>query len=82
MGWNQLEFTRKDALLEGIAFNDHVYFVHSYVAPIAEFTLASTNYGGRLSAVIRKKNFWGTQFHPERSGKAGAQVLRNFLRIE
>jgi glutamine amidotransferase len=81
-GWNQLEFTRKDPLLDGIASNDHVYFVHSYVAPVADFTLASTNYGGRLSAVIRRKNFWGTQFHPERSGKTGALVLRNFLRIK
>jgi glutamine amidotransferase len=82
MGWNQLEFARKDPLLEGIAFNEHVYFVHSYVAPVTGFTLASTNYGGRLSAIIRKKNFWGTQFHPERSGKTGARVLQNFLRIK
>jgi glutamine amidotransferase len=81
MGWNQLEFTRKDPLLAGISFNDHVYFVHSYIAPVAEFTVASTHYGARMSAVIRKKNFWGTQFHPERSGKAGAQLLRNFLEI-
>jgi glutamine amidotransferase len=82
MGWNQLEFARRDPLLDGIAFNDHVYFVHSYVAPVAGFTLASTNYGGRLSAIIRRKNFWGTQFHPERSGKTGARVLQNFLRIK
>jgi glutamine amidotransferase len=82
MGWNQLEFTRKDPLLAGIGVTDHVYFVHSYLAPIADFTLASTDYGSRLSAVIRKKNFWGTQFHPERSGKTGAQVLQNFLRIK
>lgn len=81
MGWNQLELRRKDPLLEGIAFNDYVYFVHSYAAAVTELTLASTQYGGRLSAVIRCRNFWGTQFHPERSGKTGARLLSNFLRI-
>jgi imidazole glycerol-phosphate synthase subunit HisH len=81
MGWNQLELMRKDPLLEGISENDHVYFVHSYAAGVSEFTLSSTNYGGRLSAVIRRKNFWGTQFHPERSAKTGARVLGNFLRL-
>jgi glutamine amidotransferase len=88
MGWNQLELPRDalvhrfDPLLEGIGVNEYVYFVHSYATGVSEFTLASTSYGGRLSAVIRRKNFWGTQFHPERSGKAGARVLENFLRIE
>jgi imidazole glycerol-phosphate synthase subunit HisH len=81
IGWNQLELRRKDPLLEGLAFNDYVYFVHSYGASLSEVTLASTQYGTRLSAVIRKENFWGTQFHPERSGKAGARVLANFLRL-
>jgi glutamine amidotransferase len=82
MGWNQLEFMRKDPLLEGMAFNEHVYFLHSYGAAVADFTVASTHYGARLSAVVRNRNFWGTQFHPERSGKAGARVLQNFLKIK
>jgi glutamine amidotransferase len=88
MGWNQLELSREplvcrsDPLLEGIGANEYVYFVHSYATGVSQFTLASTCYGSRLSAVIRCKNFWGTQFHPERSGKAGARVLENFLRIE
>jgi imidazole glycerol-phosphate synthase subunit HisH len=81
MGWNQLELRRPDPLLEGVAFNDYVYFVHSYAAPISKLTLASVNYGGRLSAAVRRGNFWGVQFHPERSGRTGARVLKNFLGI-
>jgi glutamine amidotransferase len=89
MGWNQLELPRdslevgrSDPLLQGIGVNEYVYFVHSYAAGVSEFTLASTTYGGRLSAVVRRRNFWGTQFHPERSGKTGARLLENFLKIE
>jgi glutamine amidotransferase len=82
MGWNQLEGRREDPLLEGIAAREYVYFVHSYAAAVSQHTLASTDYGGPLSAVIRRGNFWGTQFHPERSGRAGARVLANFLRLE
>jgi glutamine amidotransferase len=81
MGWNQLEGRREDPLLEGLAAREYVYFVHSYAAPVSQHTLASTDYGGPLSAVIRRSNFWGTQFHPERSGRAGARVLANFLRL-
>jgi imidazole glycerol-phosphate synthase subunit HisH len=81
MGWNQLEGRREDPLLEGLAAREYVYFVHSYAAPVSQHTLASTDYGVPLSAVIRRGNFWGTQFHPERSGRAGARVLANFLRL-
>jgi glutamine amidotransferase len=81
MGWNQLEGRRKDPLLEGLAAREYVYFVHSYAAAVSQHTLASTDYGLPLSAVIRRGNFWGTQFHPERSGRAGARVLANFLRL-
>jgi glutamine amidotransferase len=81
MGWNQLEGRRENPLLEGLAAREYVYFVHSYAAPVSQHTLASTDYGLPLSAVIRRGNFWGTQFHPERSGRAGARVLANFLRL-
>lgn len=82
MGWNQLSTLRKDPLLEGISDQDYVYFVHSFAAPLCDVTLASTDYGGPLSAVVRRGNFWGTQFHPERSAAVGARVLTNFLSIE
>jgi len=81
MGWNQLEGRREDPLLEGIAEREYVYFVHTYAVSVSELTLASTDYGGPLSAVVRRGNFWGTQFHPERSGRTGARLLGNFLRL-
>lgn len=79
MGWNQLEALRPDALIEGLEPTDYVYFVHSYAAPVGAATVASVEYGARLSAVVRERNFWGVQFHPERSGRAGARILQNFL---
>lgn len=82
MGWNQLEPMREDPLLEGISPLDYVYFVHSYAAPVSAMTLATTDYGTAVSAVVRKGNFWGAQFHPERSAATGARLLANFLRLE
>jgi imidazole glycerol-phosphate synthase subunit HisH len=81
MGWNQLAAVREDPLLEGIETNDYVYFVHSFAAPVSDATLASADYGTTLSAVVRRGNFWGTQFHPERSARVGARVLANFLTL-
>jgi glutamine amidotransferase len=79
MGWNQLEFEQPAPLLDGIASGDHVYFVHSYCAPVNEDTVAATTYGERFAAVVRRGNVFGAQFHPERSARAGSLVLRNFL---
>jgi glutamine amidotransferase len=81
MGWNRLQDLAPDPLIAGIATGDHVYFVHSYAAPVNAHTLASCEYGEVLSAVVRTGNFWGTQFHPERSGPVGARILENFLRL-
>jgi glutamine amidotransferase len=81
MGWNQLAPLRSDPLLEGITPNEYVYFVHSYAAPVSNVTLATADYGIAVSAVVRKGNFWGTQFHPERSAATGARLLANFLRL-
>jgi glutamine amidotransferase len=81
MGWNQLGETRADALLEGIAPRSWVYFVHSYAVAPSVHTLASAAYGAPLAAVVRRGNFCGTQFHPERSGATGARLLRNFLAL-
>ena len=79
MGWNTFEAQRSDPLLAGISASDYVYFVHSYYAPVAPFTVASTGYGTALSAVVRRENFAGVQFHPERSSSSGARLLQNFL---
>jgi len=81
MGWNQLRMLRPDPLLEGIAPDDYVYFVHSFAAPVSAFTVAATDYGVPVTAVVRKANFWGAQFHPERSGPVGSRLLANFMNI-
>jgi imidazole glycerol-phosphate synthase subunit HisH len=81
MGWNRLRPNCEDPLLEGITDQDYAYFVHTYAVPVNGETLAETQYGNRFSAVVRRKNFCGAQFHPERSGKAGARLLENFLRL-
>lgn len=81
MGWNTLEPIKSDPILEGITAEDHAYFVHSYAAPISRATLATCKYGLIFSAVVRHKNVWGCQFHPERSSATGARILSNFLKV-
>jgi glutamine amidotransferase len=81
MGWNTLVTLRDDPLMEGITSSDYVYFVHSYAAAVSDVTLARTDYGAQVSAVVRRGNFWGAQFHPERSAATGSRVLANFLRL-
>lgn len=81
MGWNQLEPLRDDPLFDGIRRGDYVYFVHSYCAPVSDATLAKCTYGETFSAVVQRGHVYGTQFHPERSGRIGSLILRNFLRI-
>lgn len=81
MGWNQLQLLAEDPLFDGIRSGDYVYFVHSYVAPATDATLAVTDYGQPVPAVVRHGNFRGVQFHPERSASVGARLLENFLRI-
>jgi glutamine amidotransferase len=79
MGWNQLDFEADAALLTGIGRGEYVYFVHSYRAPVGPWTVATSDYGGQFSAVVRQRNFHGAQFHPERSGQVGARLLAGFL---
>jgi glutamine amidotransferase len=81
MGWNTLEIRRPCALLEDLADGDYVYFVHSYALALSEATVASTGYGAPFSACVQWRNFYGTQFHPERSAAVGARLLENFLAI-
>lgn len=82
MGWNVLRIEREDSLLTDIPPDaGYVYFVHSYAVPPNSHTVACSNYGDTWSAVVRHGNVCGMQFHPERSGVLGAQLLRNFLRL-
>jgi glutamine amidotransferase len=79
MGWNQVRRVRNSALLADIPDDSYFYFVHSYAAETGEMTVGCTEYGWPFSAVLESDNFLATQFHPERSGPLGSQVLRNFL---
>ena len=81
MGWNQLRFLKPDPLFEGLAPGSYMYFVHSFAASIGDSTTASVDYGAPLAAAVRKGNFQGVQFHPERSAAPGGRVLANFLGI-
>jgi glutamine amidotransferase len=81
MGWNTLQIRREVPLLRGFDAGARFYFVHSYAGPANEFTLASCHHGKDFAAVVQRGNFFGVQFHPERSGSAGAQLLKNFLEM-
>ncbi|MEG1615491.1 MAG: imidazole glycerol phosphate synthase subunit HisH [Bacteroidales bacterium] len=80
MGWNQLENVGGD-LFTNQMNDDFVYYVHSYYVPVNEFTVATTNYIQPFSAALQKDNFYATQFHAEKSGELGEQILRNFFEI-
>jgi len=85
MGWNTLRLVRENPLLEGVPTGEgglHAYFVHSYhlVPEVKDDLVASTDYGGPITAVIAKDNMAGTQFHPEKSQKLGLALIANFLR--
>lgn len=79
MGWNTITTGRNARLLEGIGTDARFYFVHSYAAPVNAFTVASCQHGTPFTAIVQRDNFSGVQFHPERSGVAGAQLLKNFV---
>jgi len=79
MGWNQLYDTRSP-LMEGIE-GEYVYFVHSYYVPLCEETIGTANYILPYSAAMHKDNFYACQFHPEKSGKVGEQIIKNFLAL-
>lgn len=79
MGWNSLEITRKSPLLKGVSEGDSVYFVHSFMAYTSgENISAQCDYGVKVPALVERGNVFGAQFHPEKSGEVGLQILRNF----
>jgi glutamine amidotransferase len=80
MGWNAIN-DLKSELYRGFFDNPYVYFVHSYYVPLCEHTIATANYILPYSASLHKNNFYTCQFHPEKSGKVGEQILKNFLEL-
>ena len=80
MGWNQI-FNLKSPLFQGINDNEYMYLVHSYYVPNCKEAIATTNYDLEYASALQKNNFYGTQFHPEKSGDVGEQILANFLKL-
>jgi len=81
IGWNTLDIARDSAITRGLGRGDYAYFVHGYALPVSAATVASTDYGAPFSACVEWRNFYGAQFHPERSAAVGARVLQNFLEL-
>ena len=81
MGWNNLQKIKGD-LLDGISAEDNFYFVHSYYCEVGENTTSACDYILPFSATLQKDNFYGTQFHPEKSGDVGSKILENFLKLK
>lgn len=80
MGWNSIE-NLKTPLFDGLEEGSYVYYVHSFAPSLSSQTIATTNYGLDYSAALNRDNFYGTQFHPEKSGDIGSKILENFLKL-
>lgn len=81
VGWNQLEISPSSRLLRGVPSESFVYFTHSFRAPVIDATVACCEYGGQFSAAVERDQLFGVQFHPEKSGEIGLQILRNFCEL-
>ncbi len=79
VGWNSLDLQREASIVDGIADHAQVYFTHSFVAPVTGDTIAVTTHGEPFASIVQRGHVAGVQFHPEKSGEVGLQVLRNFL---
>lgn len=80
IGWNQIANLKSD-LFKAVDEKEHIYLVHSFYAPLCKATIAESDYELTYSAALQKDNFYGTQFHPEKSSAVGAQILKNFLEL-
>lgn len=80
MGWNSI-YDLRSPLYAGVQEDSYVYFVHSYAVEVNENTIAACDYGAAFSASLNRDNFFGAQFHPEKSGEVGERILRNFLEL-
>ncbi|MFP5040263.1 imidazole glycerol phosphate synthase subunit HisH [Parasediminibacterium sp. JCM 36343] len=81
IGWNTI-YNLQSPLMAGLEEDSYCYFVHSYYVPLSPYTIATTNYVQPYSAAFHKDNFYGLQFHAEKSAKVGEQILRNFIKID
>jgi glutamine amidotransferase len=81
MGWNQVQQNGENPLFSGMKSGENFYFVHSYYAPIVPASIGRTDYDVQFTSALQQKNYYGVQFHPEKSGKAGLQLLNNFIEL-
>ena len=81
VGWNSLDMQRDSSIVEDVATGSQVYFTHSFVAPVTGDTVAVAEHGEPFAAIVQRGHVAGVQFHPEKSGDVGLQVLRNFLSL-
>lgn len=81
MGWNTLNIIKHRQIMKEVPNQSYAYFIHSYAAPIGKYTSVLTCYGETFSAAVQHHNFYGTQFHPERSSTVGSIILKNFLEL-
>ena len=81
MGWNRVEITKESKLFDGIKSGEYYYFAHSYFVPENENTVAVCSHGSNFSAVMEKENYYGVQFHPEKSGHIGIKIVQNFIEL-
>jgi glutamine amidotransferase len=81
VGWNALDFRKTARILSGLEPHAHVYFTHSYAAPVTDACVATSTHGETFAAVVERDNVFGVQFHPEKSSEAGLHILRNFLAV-
>jgi imidazole glycerol-phosphate synthase subunit HisH len=81
VGWNSLTLQREASIVDGVVDGSQVYFTHSYVAPVTGDTVAVTEHGEAFAAVVQRGHVGGVQFHPEKSGEVGLQILRNFVEL-
>jgi imidazole glycerol phosphate synthase glutamine amidotransferase subunit len=79
MGWNSLSAVRATRLLEGLPKEPYAYFAHSFYVPVMEATAATCTYAQPYTAILERENIFGVQFHPEKSGPVGLQIVKNFL---
>jgi glutamine amidotransferase len=81
VGWNALDLTRDARILAGLEARSHVYFTHSFAAPVTADCVAATTHAETFAAVVERGNVFGVQFHPEKSSEAGLRIIRNFLEV-